>query len=150
MYYQLLAVAVALIVASAQAQAQVYRWVDENGVTIYSQTRPTTGDAVEIITATPPPSREEATPAKRLDDQIQESAEKNDQAESDELKKEYEAEQARIKKENCQSATYNLKMYQTIGNRIVKLPNGSYKRYTEEERQAKINESEEQIKKFCE
>ncbi|MET0047235.1 MAG: DUF4124 domain-containing protein [Sedimenticola sp.] len=151
MRFQAFAVAVALTVTAFHASAQVYRWVDEDGVTIYSQTRPAGGGEVtEIKTATPRgPAAASSSPTERLDKQREQSDAAKEKAESDALKREYEAEQAKARSTNCQAARHNLQLYQTLGNKIVKRPDGTYKRYTETERQAKIAEMEKQIEQFC-
>ncbi|OOZ35377.1 DUF4124 domain-containing protein [Solemya velesiana gill symbiont] len=152
MRFQPLVVAIALFVVATTTHGEVYRWVDENGATIYSQTRPTSGVTVEIIKATPTKTSkgEESSPEDRLRQQTEASDEAKEQTESEDLEQEFKAEEARIKKENCKSARHNLKLYQTLGNRIVKHPDGTYKRYSEEERQEKITQAEKQISEFCE
>lgn len=132
-----------LTAAETMAEGKSYRWVDETGTTVYSQTKPASGEATEIKTST---SR--ATPASSKP--TKESAEPDQKSASErvnEAKK--QAEISAILEENCENAKHNLNLYQNLGRRLVKMPDGSYDRPTEEERQEKITEAEKQIEEFC-
>jgi hypothetical protein len=56
-----------LAVAAAPALAQVYKWVDERGVTHYGERPPRGSKATEVQNklASPPPSRAPASPAQK-------------------------------------------------------------------------------------
>lgn len=126
-------------------EARMYRWVDEDGTTVYSQSPPASGEAAEIkintSTSAPPKSATINGP----DTPAPESAEKP----SDGPSKEEIAESNRIKSENCKAARHNLDMYTNLGNKLVKTPDGLYKRLTEEERQQSIRDSQALIEEFC-
>lgn len=123
------------------ATATVYQWVDENGVTVYSQTPPLSGDAREIAT----PSAPNNTAAKgKLHDMRQQA---DNLREDRLLKKEDKTkkrEEALRKKSNCEAARQNLTNLQGLGRRLY-----GGKRLTEEERQQKIEEAQKQIKESC-
>ena len=125
------------------AEARVYRWVDENGVTVYSQSPPATGQAEEVkvhtSTAAPAPQSPENPDTDTGNDAAPEAG----------PSKEEIAESNRIKAENCQAARHNLDMYRNLGNKLVKTPDGLYKRLSEEERQAKIQESQRLMDEYC-
>ncbi len=130
------------------ADARMYRWIDEDGTTVYSQSPPASGEAAEIKinTSTAPTGNkaEDETPAASDNPSqadTQQPAEGPSKAEI--------AESNRIKSENCASARHNLDLYSNLGNRLVKTPDGLYKRLTEEERQQKIADSKTQIGEFC-
>lgn len=130
------------------ADARMYRWVDENGTTVYSQSPPASGEAAEvkINTSTSTPRKQPATDvATQSSDPSQESAGKPANGPS----KEEIAESNKIKSENCAAAQHNLNLYTSLGNKLVKTPDGLYKRLTEEERQQKIEQSKAQISEFC-
>ncbi|MCW8907992.1 MAG: DUF4124 domain-containing protein [Sedimenticola sp.] len=127
------------------AEARMYRWVDENGVTVYSQSPPATGQAEEVkvhtSTAAPAPQAPKPeNPGTESD---------NGAATDDGPSKEEIAESSRIKAENCQAARHNLDLYTNLGNKLVKTPDGLYKRLSEEERQEKIRESQRLMDEYC-
>lgn len=129
------------------AEARMYRWVDEDGVTVYSQSPPATGEAQEVkvhaSTASPAPAATGDANGPANSDAP--SATDQDQGPSkDEI-----AESNRIKEENCQAARHNLNLYQNLGNKLVKTPDGLYQRLTEEERQEKIQESQRLMDEYC-
>lgn len=134
------------------AEARMYRWVDEDGTTVYSQSPPPSGEAAEIKLNTAPPSPLQPSPASQTatdtapDGASPESAQ-NPAAEGP--SKEEIAESNRIKAENCAAARSNLDLYTNLGNKLVKTPDGLYKRLTEEERQQKMEESKALIGEFC-
>ncbi|WP_428603431.1 DUF4124 domain-containing protein [Sedimenticola sp.] len=124
------------------AEARMYRWVDENGTTVYSQSPPPSGKAAEIKVhvAPPAPPKSDATRTPNADEA---------KPEADSPSKEEIAASNKIKSENCTAARYNLNLYTNLGKKLVKTPDGLYKRLTEEERQQKIKDSQNQIKEFC-
>ncbi|MCW8943337.1 MAG: DUF4124 domain-containing protein [Sedimenticola sp.] len=133
----------ALLFSSA-ADARMYRWVDDNGMTVYSQSPPPSGEATEIKvnTSTAAPN------AKAAADAQPKQAAEPEKKESGPTKAEIE-ESNRIKAENCKAASSNLNLYENLGNKLVKTPDGLYKRLTEEERQQKIQESKDVMSEFC-
>ncbi|MCW8889481.1 MAG: DUF4124 domain-containing protein [Sedimenticola sp.] len=133
----------ALLFTSA-AEARMYRWVDDNGMTVYSQSPPPSGEATEIKVNT-----STAAPDKKVADTPPEQAAKPEAKPTGPTKAEIE-ESNRIKAENCKAATSNLALYENLGNKLVKTPDGLYKRLTEEERQQKIQESKDVMSEFCE
>ncbi len=59
------------------ADARMYRWVDENGTTVYSQSPPASGEAAEVKINTSTPRKQPATDvATQSGDSSRESAEK--------------------------------------------------------------------------
>jgi hypothetical protein len=130
-----------LLVGSAEAR--MYRWVDDSGMTVYSQSPPPSGEATEIkvntSTAAPP-----AAPPTEGQTKETTAPEKP----TGPTKAEIEASN-KIKDDNCKAATSNLTLYENLGNKLVKTPDGLYKRLTEEERQQKIQESKEGIAEYC-
>lgn len=127
------------------ADARMYRWVDENGTTVYSQSPPPSGKATEIKVQTATPTPPDNAPATQAESETQAAPEKTASGPS----KEQIEESNRIKKENCAAARKNLDIYTNLGNRLIRTPDGLYQRLTEEERQEKIKESQAQIDEFC-
>jgi len=137
---------VCLVVLAPAAMAEMYKWVDENGAVHYTQERPPPGIQGDKIKPPPPVSSEAA------DAQLESSQEfLNDAAEGRAKNAEaakLAAEEKTFNKENCNRARQTVAAYQ-VPNALVEQPDGSRKRYTEEERQAGLSEAEGRVKEFC-
>jgi len=136
-----------LLIWLLPAMAKTYRWVDDNGVTVYSQTPPPTGNATIIK---PPPSP--AAPP----DEIMKNL-KQRQAAIDATKKKNEtgtketaeARNAEIKQQNCATSRKNLAEITRHPRVRMKMDDGSYKQLNDQERQAEIDKYNKDIEKFC-
>ncbi|MGA7979397.1 MAG: DUF4124 domain-containing protein [Chromatiaceae bacterium] len=129
--------------------ADMYRWVDENGRTVYSQSPPPDGQAVKLKAAPPPPPAEVSAAQKRLQRQIETSfddREERKRAAEEQAKKD---EAAKRLAENCAAARKNLETLQNLGPRMIRTSDGEYRRLSEEEVAAEIRKTEEQIAKHC-
>lgn len=136
---------------SGAVQAAAYRWVDDDGVTVYSQTPPADGRRSEVtpLPGTSPPR----APSQQPDTQLQEIEQYlEDQQEDRKLAKERsekEQQEAAVNSHNCEVAKNNLKNLESLGRRLLKTETGEYKRLTEEERQALMQEARDQIQLYC-
>jgi len=143
----LLLASVTLFISTPLA-AKSYRWVDENGVTVYSQKPPPSGAATEIKPPPPPAiSPEEAQ--RKLDAQRQSL---EDLREDRELKKKESGEkkaEAKRQKSNCEAAQKNLAALLSRPRARQKEPDGEYRYITEEARQEKIAEAKKHIQENC-
>ena len=130
------------------AQAAAYRWVDENGRTVYSQTPPADRESERITTTGHrAPSNEEAwKEVERIQEQVDSSLEKRRQAEEAERTK---REETALMRRNCENARLNLERYQGDPGRLIRDPDGSYVRLTPDQRQARIEETRKQIEEYC-
>lgn len=136
------------LLLSFSVNAQIYKWVDDNGQTHYSQEPPASGEAQQMDVPPPPPiDPDEAQ--KEVDDLIeqQQAAEKAQQEAEKEAQQ--EAEQEAIKQENCRIARENLRQYQNNPGRRVMDEDGNVTRLREEDRQQKMLEFQEQIDLYC-
>ncbi len=138
-----------LAIACGSAQAEIYRWVDENGVVNYTQHKPEdrTAQLVSTRGSTPPVSAPaEASPAP--DSNLTEEQQRM----LDELKaREAErAEQvAEIRRDNCEKSRSVLQRL-TQSERIrVRESGGTERVLPEEERQQRITEAQEGIATNC-
>ena len=130
--------------------ARTYRWVDENGVTIYSQSPPPSGKATIIKAPPPAPATAPGETMKKLKarlDAIEEAKKKKNEPKDKENK---EADRKEVKKENCQSATENLKTLEQHARIRMKMDDGSYRMLPEEERQAQIEKAKNAMRKASE
>lgn len=141
-----------LLATTLGVQAKVYRWTDENGQTVYSQSPPPDGKAEEIKPP-PPPSRPASIPGQGDADssppagETEKGGEAKGPATADTQPE--VVEDPEIKARNCQAARHNLRVYEGLGSRLVKREDGSIYRPNEEERQQKIDESRAQVEKYC-
>jgi len=137
---------------SAPLIAKSYRWVDENGVTVYSQKPPPSGAATEIKPPPPPAiSPEEAQ--RKLDAQRQML---EDLKEDRELKKKEATEQKEVskrQKSNCEAAQKNLATLTSRPHARARArqkgPDGEYRYITKEARQEKITAAKKQVQENC-
>jgi hypothetical protein len=133
---------------STGAQADAYRWVDANGVTVYSQTPPADSTA-EKITPPPPPAEDPDEVQRQLDAEMQQLEDyREDKAlAADEGKK--QAEKRRIMDDNCSRAKANLENLTVVRQRLARQPDGSYVPIDENERQARMAQARHDIDKNC-
>lgn len=133
---------------SFSVHAQIYKWVDENGQTHYSEQPPASGEAQQINVPPPPPIDPDA--AREDIEELIESQQAADQAEQEAAEQaEQAARQQAILKENCRIARENLRLYQNNPGRRMLDEEGNVTRLREEERQQKIQEYQEQVDQFC-
>jgi len=142
---------IALIISWVTSlEARVYRWVDENGVTIYSQTPPPGQVEAETIAPPPPPPTDANETWENLNQQWQEMQDREDarKDQKEETTNKEETREARAK--NCEAAQHNLKRLVEGRFRMrIKEPDGGYRRLPAEERQAKIEKARQVIQDNC-
>lgn len=130
------------------AYAAMYKWVDENGVTHYSQNPPPSGGAQEIAPP-PPPASGAADVQSDLEARIkkldEERAAREKQAEKDRQKAEDDA----IRAENCHKAQVALDILLSQPRVLITREDGTQERLTDEERQERIKQRRTQIDEFC-
>lgn len=142
---KILAMLLTLLLPIGVAQAQMYKYTDKDGNTVYSQTPPESGDYQSLSTPQPaPPSSDGSDQGDSAASDIQRGAE--EQAKQEQIDK-LAAKNAEIRQKNCQAAQKNLQVYQVY--RRIKDKDGNVVRLTDEERQQKIKEAEDAIKEFC-
>jgi len=139
-----------LLLLPAVALAGTYRWVDDEGNVVYSQTPPPDGREVREIAPPPPPAEDPAAAKKRLE-ALTEEAEKSSQRrrEQKEAQDRKKAEAERRRK-NCEAARYNLQLFvNRPPNVLFKMGENEYRRFTPEERQQQIDKLQKIIEENC-
>jgi len=135
----------ALLAPLAAAQAQVYKWVDENGQVHYGRQAPPSrpAETVDVPKAAPPGDSLEALRARSeaADERRQQAREAAAQARE-------RAERERELRETCAKMRANLDLLQTR-NRIRELRNGEYVALTPQEQQARVEKLQGQIEEHC-
>ncbi len=141
MRWMIFAATLTLAVDSAACQAaQIYKWVDAQGGTHFDAQPPAGQSAEEIDVqkpAPPPPSSPTARP----------DAAQEQQAVDAKVKKQVAAQEAR-RKEYCDQQRTNLAQLQN-NPRLREEVNGELRRFTEEERQARIVEVKRSLDDTC-
>jgi len=136
-----------LALATAPAGAVMFKWIDANGNTQYGQYPPAGVQAERIKTAPKPASAPSAQ--KSPQQQLKELEEQNKKAGEKAAEAEAGKQHAEMKKKNCEIARQNLEQLNLGGHRLTRMPDGSYQRFTEEEKQAMIQKNKEAVKEFC-
>ena len=137
---------VLLLGISQLAYGAMYKWVDEEGITHYTQQPPP--DGIEAENIKPPPVVDTDTASENLEKQ-QNQVEKLRKGREKSAEQRHDKEQeAKIKAENCSRARSRLQ--QASRPRVAFTnPDGSVRRASEDERQKTINEANKQIEEFC-
>ena len=128
--------------------AEVYRWVDDNGVVNYSQNKPQGVDVQQIITRSGGPSivSDASDPAGTGE---LTAAQRRMRNELDAAENQRRQEMAQIKQENCTLARDTLDKL-TVRNRVTETDASGTKRVLpEEERQERIKQAQDAIVENC-
>lgn len=126
------------------ASAELYKYVDKNGKTVYSDTPPADVDA-KRLSAPPPPASNGKTYVER-DKEAQKGREKT----GDDAKKAAEKEKVEAqKRQRCEQAKSNLQIY-TDGGRILKNNDKGEREYmSDEEIEAERGKMQKIVDEAC-
>ncbi len=143
-------VALYLIAGSASpVLAKTYRWVDEQGNTVYSQNPPPTGDYSEIKLRKDTPQEEQAAAGDNLK-RMQQQLGKVREGRGEEAKQQKEKEAAdAARKRGCENARHNLTLLNNPRIGSLRDEEGNYESLDEERRDTLIKEAEKQVEEFC-
>lgn len=135
-----------LLLTASTANAAMFKWTDADGNVQYGQ-HPPAGAQAEHIQSAPAPAAAPASPSlqqqvEALDKRLAEEAEQKAAAEQ-------EKQDAENRKINCANAKSNIEKLNQGGHRLTQMPDGSYQRLTEKQKQAEIKKNKDAIKEFC-
>jgi len=147
------------------AQAEIYRWVDESGQTVYSQRPPPTGNATQVRPAPGPSADERERARARARAQVEQDLDRQEdsarQAGGEPAKagaapatgaedpaKAAEAQARKVA--NCEAARKNLDTLQNHGKGRIKTPDGKVGYLSKDQLAAQIDEARAQIDANCE
>lgn len=136
----------------APATPAMYRWVDENGVTVYSQSPPPSGDAVKLKKQRAPGADDAAPTREQLQDrrrQALDEPEARNEAEAGRTQQAKRAEDELQRAANCAAARANLETLQNLGRRMIRTPDGRVLRLSEDQVRTQIEKSQMQIEELC-
>ena len=128
------------------ASAAMYKWSDANGETQYGQFPPAGVNATRIKSDPEPKS---APARKPLEEQVKELDKQMEQQKAAKEETAAKKQNATIRKQNCENARSNMTQLDYGGHRLARMPDGSYERLTEEQKQEMIKKNQDAIKEFC-
>ena len=135
--------ALVFAVAGVQADTVIYKWSDNSGKVIYSQTPPPSGTPFEVVKQEAPvPLGNAANNSNQQLSSVRPSRSEQ-RAEQERI-----AQSEQIRQENCAQAQTNLSSLTSRGQVTIK-EGELYRKLTEEERQQRITEAQSQIDEFC-
>ncbi len=140
---------VCLLGFSPVSHAKMYKWVDADGNTHYTQSPPPDGAAIEDINLPASVNIDTEQAVKSFEAQQEKQQESAETKQKDEKELNREAEHTALKKDNCRKARAKLDNVGS-GRRIRAVDEyGNVTRATEEERQRRIADAQEKIEKWC-
>ncbi len=140
---------VCLLGFSPVSHAKMYKWVDADGNTHYTQSPPPDGAAIEDINLPASVNLDNKEAVKAFDKQQNKQQESAETKQKDEKELNREAEHTALKKDNCRKSKAKLENVQSAGRIRAVDEYGNVVRAGEEERQRRITEAQENIKKWC-
>ncbi len=135
-----------LMLCTAAYTATVYKW-NEDGRTIYSQTPPPPGIEFEIVIEKDLGKTKSVAKAEYRSSEIA-FEERREQRLQKKTEEEVLKESNRIKQENCAIAQKNMESLTSRGQVTIK-EGDIYRKLTDEEKQAKIQETQASIDEYC-
>ncbi len=130
--------------------ADVYKWVDDRGQIVYSQSPPPPPKRAVRIQTVPGPDPEEIARAQNaLQQSIEKSQEREEERRQARAQREQQREIQKLRAKNCEIARQNLNIIQNLGRRRILSPDGTSVFLSEEERAARIEKARKNIEEYC-
>ena len=137
------------ILLSATIQAGVYRWVDENGVTVYSQVPPPVGVQKKRIDAPVPPPVTEEEAWKAVNQDWKAMHDRQDIIKEQATADSERAEKTQNEEKNCAIAQRTLEELENSGRKRVKTADGKIQRMSAKEREQQLTKAREMESQYC-
>lgn len=137
-----------LALASGAAEARTYKWVDENGVTQYTQTPPPKGDYDKIKG----PGAPAVNPDKAqmdLEQRLKDYEKRRDDSQKQREESGKTSQEAAQNKADCEKSRQNLKNFELHPRMKYTDEKGNVSYMTDADRQKKMQEIRDTIKKVC-
>lgn len=132
-----------LALSTTAMASQIYKWVDDKGVTHFGAQPPQGQESTTINTAAPPPRSTSSAPPPSVEEQLD-----PEQAAIDKKVKEDVAKQEAERKQYCENARTNLAQLEN-NPRLRVDDGGEVRRIDENERQERITELKKSIAENC-
>ncbi len=140
-------IATLLLLATTGAQATMYKWKDAHGNTQFGQFPPAGVEAQRLKEPRAPATSPDKGPS--LQERVKALEERQGKAREKALTQKQEKERAANLKQNCENAREISRLLQRGGNRMYRMPDGSYKRFNAEESQKRIDEAKKFTAENC-
>jgi hypothetical protein len=127
-------------------QAEMYKWVDEQGVTHYSQQKPPAG--VDVNTVKPPPKVDTESAVRALEQKQQQFKERGEAEDKKAAAAQKAQQEMALKKSNCEKAKARVTSTQRPRVNTVDAEGNSV-RLGEAERQKRLDEARKALKEHC-
>lgn len=137
------------LLAAPTAQAEMYRWVDQDGVTVYSEHPPPDAEATRIRKDSAPSSVDTNRALDRINRFNTQDFDRREEAKKQAEEAAAAAEETAGRKHNCEMARRNLETIQTLGARRLRMPNGEYRVVSDDDRARLESESRKLIQENC-
>lgn len=137
----IIAAMVALALGTTAHAAQIYKWVDDQGVTHFDAQPPAGRQTQQIDIQKPPAAPATGNSKSTVDEEAEQ------RAVDDVVKKKIAQEESR-RAEDCKILRTNLSQLQN-NPRVREQVEGGLKRLSEDERQGRIAETQQAIKDYC-
>jgi hypothetical protein len=138
--------ALLLTLVTTSAGATMYKWTDADGNVQYGQ-YPPAGSKAERMNAAPTPKS--APAGKPLQQQVEELNKAQDAEKQRKMEAAQKQQDAENRKINCENARKNIERLNYGGNRLMHMPDGSYQRLDEKQKQEQLEKNQKAIKEFC-
>ena len=146
--YRIGLILISWLATAGLAQAAMYKWVDENGVTQYSQ-YPPPDQKSETMVPPPTPAQDPAGAQQKLEQTLQKLDEDSKARAAAKAEQDKAAEAEQKRSQNCQAARKNLETLTTGGRKRIVGPDGVAAPLSEEDRQSRIAQAKKQVKDYC-
>lgn len=140
--------ALCLLCLSFASQAAIYKWVDEDGVTQFSQFPPPE-QAAERVAPAPPPADDPAAAQERLQQKLEAFDERRQAGEENRQEEAREKEQLAQRKRNCEAARHNLEIFQRGGRTRIRTESGETTYLSDEQRQERLEAARRAVQEHC-
>ena len=136
----------AMSMISVSANAALYKWIDEEGNTYYSENRPPDVEVEEISPPPKPPTG--GSDVENLDSVLKEASENDERRKEKAEEARIDEDNKKINEKNCEIARRNLASYDRPQVRVVQA-DGTRAIATEEYRQEQITKYNEMVSQYC-
>ncbi|MDF3867094.1 DUF4124 domain-containing protein [Pseudomonas denitrificans (nom. rej.)] len=137
-----------LALAPTVMAAQVYKWVDAQGITHFGAQPPEGTDAATVNTNTAPPKASNFPPPAAAKPTLPPSTDEKQKAADEKVRQEV-AQQEAERIQQCEKLRTDLAQLKNNPRIRVDDGNGDLRRITEEERQGRIATSEKSLRENC-
>lgn len=140
--------ALVLLCFSIASHGAIYKWVDENGVTQFSQFPPSQQEAERVRGAAPPAEDPDAA-LERLQQKL-DGFDQRRETESDSREDQAaQQEQQALRQRNCEAARHNLEILARGGRTRIRTESGEVTYLTEEQRQERLETARKAVQENC-